>query len=403
MGVLDPPPFLASAGQALSDRVDSLSGGAGILSRTTDGAKQMAFPSTMSTAPTITQSATATITGQTFAPNAAVFRRTGAPPYAFGGNLAVRMQARDTLRTDNTDRAWSGPWRIEFDFDGQAFEINCTANSGVRFRVWVDNQPSAATPQSLPSTTSAPAFVKVDFGSRAYRRVTLEMTNYFELRGINVAATDSVWSPTQQSPRFMWVGDSYGDGVQATDRTQAMPITIGRLLGFLDIWTQSAVASTGFIATAGSPAAVAYPARIDADVVPYSPDVVVLAGTINDRPYVGTNAIGPAVTSSINKLKAITPRPQIVVTSPLYVGTPDAATLTVRDEVKAAADAAKVPFIDALSPVWFRGAGRVGAPQGDGNADLYRSSDGTHPNQAGYDVFARLLAGQIGRKLGLRL
>ena len=49
-------------------------------------------------------------------------------------------------------------------------------------------------------------------------------------------------------------------------------------------------------------------------------------------------------------------------------------------------------FIDPLALGWMTGSGRSGAPAKDGNSDVYRGSDGTHPTQAGHDYLGTRLA-----------
>jgi lysophospholipase L1-like esterase len=48
---------------------------------------------------------------------------------------------------------------------------------------------------------------------------------------------------------------------------------------------------------------------------------------------------------------------------------------------------------------WQTGTGNEASPKGDGNGDLYVSSDGTHPNEAGVAYLSGRLAVSI--RLGL--
>jgi lysophospholipase L1-like esterase len=50
---------------------------------------------------------------------------------------------------------------------------------------------------------------------------------------------------------------------------------------------------------------------------------------------------------------------------------------------------------DAGNIAWQTGTGKVGATTGNGNGDLYVSSDGVHPNAVGVDYLADRLAASI--------
>jgi lysophospholipase L1-like esterase len=49
----------------------------------------------------------------------------------------------------------------------------------------------------------------------------------------------------------------------------------------------------------------------------------------------------------------------------------------------------------------FTGTGKAAGTTGDGNADVYRASDGTHPTDDGHFMLAHAMAGGIAQALGL--
>jgi hypothetical protein len=54
-----------------------------------------------------------------------------------------------------------------------------------------------------------------------------------------------------------------------------------------------------------------------------------------------------------------------------------------------------IPNSTATPESWIRGTGRVGAAAGNGNADLYINTSGTHHNHAGSMWYARRIADAV--------
>jgi lysophospholipase L1-like esterase len=155
---------------------------------------------------------------------------------------------------------------VEFEHDGQAFEIIANSGGGGRFRVLVDyldgkgwqREPDAnwnARNVTGSSTVSAggPWYAhKVDFGSRAVRRIRVEMTGSL-FGGIRIGPTDGLWAPSwPKGPRVIAVGDSFTGGtvVGFGSGAAGMPVAwhqvMGRMLGWRDVWP-SGVGSTGYL------------------------------------------------------------------------------------------------------------------------------------------------------------
>lgn len=139
--------------------------------------------------------------------------------------------------------------------------------------------------------------------------------------------------------------------------------------------------------------------RVQSDIIANSPDVVVIAGGLNDtgRGY-ATADVADAAALLIDTVLSGLPYAAVYVVSPYYMRTP------VLPELLAVSDAIRwrtmerrrpgrpVAYIDTVADPWVTGSGCSGSPAGDGNGDAYTSADTTHPNAAGCAYYAARLA-----------
>jgi lysophospholipase L1-like esterase len=378
-----------------------------------DLVRAMPSAAVMDTLPTITASSAAPA-GMTVTKNAYSgfstywpgFRVSGAPLFPIGSNTSY---ARNARKLDDAASAWGGAERIEFDFDGQAFAVRWQNIANAYYKVWADGRPTAIAALTSVSGASGSGthHYKFDFGSRAARRIVVEWaalssgpTNF---SGIVHAPSDTVSPPVIPSPRFMVLGDSYGYGIGATSVFDSFAISLGRLLGFADVWNFASVPSTGVLKTNTDINTGPYSTRLAVDVIPYmrAGDVLVYQGSINDTGSTSA-AITAQATADLLALGAALPFTQIIVTSPLWVATPTTPYTDIRTAMAAAATATSLPFVDVLDATLalFKGTGTVGATTGDGNADYYRNADTIHPNSAGHLALARALAAKIAPLIG---
>lgn len=373
---------------------------------------QMPGSAPMASPPTITWEASQSLwnstVGSSVTPNTWPYPRTlqssGSPRYL--DQYSVRYP-KDRTRSDGsgTISPFVGCARERFDFDGTAFEFRTQIQDPGDLRVWVNEQLVSTTLWTSFAAAGTNGWVKIDFGSRGYRRIELEMTGGAAFLGIVTGdSSDGMFPPTVRGPRFLWIGDSYGYGVGGDSYSDACSIQTGKLLGFSDIWNFTSVSSTGVV-QAASATDGPYHTRFAADVIPNAPDLIVYQGSINDtNTWPGNQSlIAPQVVSDIATLRAALPKTAIVITSPLFVATPMPNHLLARDALQSGAASAGVPFIDMLDPDarYFYGTGYVGSPHGDGNADAYRAADGTHPTKAGHLAIARALAPRIASALSI--
>lgn len=332
------------------------------------------------------------------APNQAYFRYEGFGPTSFGGDgrgvaALVGGPAGGAQVT----------WRVAFDFDGQKFRVAYLSLGG-QIRVWANEQPSAWT---TIANDSAAHTLLVDYGSRAYRRIVVELDNAASVfgvwfAGIDHLATDTVWLPgIPTGLGLAIVGDSYTASIGATFPSTGFPQTVARALGIQNSFPLG-VGGAGWVSVGGTGAGNYANVARTADVIACAPDIVLVQGSINDTGNNGT--IGPQVAAFVQAIKAGLPNAIIILTGVLRPQNPTANDVLVNTDIKNAAAAAGVAFIDAqAAPAWFNGMGTSGVPTGDGNADFYMGVGGAaqHPTQAGNDALGFRLAREVGKIIGI--
>jgi lysophospholipase L1-like esterase len=277
--------------------------------------------------------------------------------------------------------------RIRFGFEGQAFEFRTYSTSGSAFRISINGQPGPDTWSAI-GTDSVDRLVKVDLGARGVYDVMIEIWNGF-FGGVRIVPTDIIYpSPVSNPLRMAIVGDSYTAGSSNPQQVGGYVFRLGELLGIEDIWPRG-IGGTGYLTS------TTFRSRLAQDVIPYTPDILMVQGSINDRtPYASQPG---QLTTEINALaaqvRAALPTTLLVATGPLYAAVQDSNMTTICAEQKAAWQALGVPFIDATT--WNTGTGNTSATTGNGTADYNRSADATHPTQAGYDHLAANLAAAL--------
>jgi hypothetical protein len=154
---------------------------------------------------------------------------------------------------------------------------------------------------------------------------------------------------------------------------------MGQKLGW-DVWP-SGLGGTGYTQPG---AFVAFQARVQADVIANSPDVVVVAGGLNDD----LAGLGDAAALLYSTIRAGLPSARLIVLSPWAPRSIDVAAKTAA--LAAAAANAGALYVDTTS--WYTGNGDAAGPNGSGNSDIYVGPDQTHPTQGGHDYLGTRLA-----------
>jgi lysophospholipase L1-like esterase len=198
------------------------------------------------------------------------------------------------------------------------------------------------------------------------------------------------------APNAVVVGDSMSTVTAPAGPNIAFPLTAARLLG----WQVQVVAhpGTGFTTPDGrGPGQPSFASTVDC-VVEADPRIVIVALGSDDATSGGAANVEPKAAEGLSALHRRLKGAQIVAVGPLPSGgEPPPALRTVRDAVRAAAQAAHVEFIDPLAEGWVSGDRTDPA---SGNANQMISADGRHLTPAGHAYVGLRLATELSR-LGL--
>jgi lysophospholipase L1-like esterase len=277
--------------------------------------------------------------------------------------------------SDKTAGSGSGasllPWRVSFDYDDQVFEYKLFASGATgRYRLWVDGQPISASMTTVGAIGNRK--VSVDFGSRAVRRVTLELSDGLYFGGFWRSPTGTVSAPRDGSPvKLAVLGDPLAYGTGTAIRVNGYVHSLGRLLGWQNT-APIAAGGTGVVqdSTTGSNEKN-YVMRLP-DAVAFNPDVLIVAGSQNDQNKTA-GTVQTAMQGLIDSIRSQLPNTLLIVTGLLYPATPDSPKALVNTEMQAAAVAKGVPFIDTQTVPWFFG---TGFSAGAGNGVSARTTTG---------------------------
>lgn len=245
------------------------------------------------------------------------------------------------------------------------------------FYLWVNGELAYGQDSGSPYNNG---YGYIDWsGVRQMRHYVIMAGNGLNVSGFAADKTDTFYAPTQRRQiSYGWMGDSYSQG--------PLPWQVGKLLG----WNVPVVTSdggTGYITAGnGQPFTNRY-----GDVVAASPDVVIVAGGIND-PLTGLQS---GATTVLQGLRNGLPNAPIFVIGPWCPpGSPYSAQTDKYAAIRAAA--ASVPGCTFIDPhTWFTGTGNTSNLKGDGNSDIYIQSDNTHPNPAGDNYLSARVASAI--------
>lgn len=296
-------------------------------------------------------------------------------------NIVVRY------RSVTTTNSATSPYRVAFMFDGTTLEFLFKGMTGA-YRIRVDGQLVTASSNAI-GNTGAYYRLPVTFASRAQRYIEFEAFG-LPFAGVIAGPLDTVWQPQPRGPRCIIVGDSYTEGTGADgSAATSWAKTFSDLMNWPDTFN-SGVGSTGYL-NPGSAGRVTFRTRITADVTAWNPDIVIVAGGHNDTG--STNGdIQTEVGLYFAALRAALPNATLICAGPFFAGGTPGVYTAMQTSIFAGAAPYVLGSIDTCTAPWFTGSGRVGATTGSGNSDLYISSDGTHPSQAGHDYLGRRMA-----------
>lgn len=296
-------------------------------------------------------------------------------------------------------------WRMEFMTDSVAPVVVLRNLVNAPYRFIVDGQYVSRTATVAPGgTAGGPFYVTLDFssaGGRARRHIAVEIEQSFAFRGVNVRPDESVDPALAMDLLRMTIGgDSITAGTGAPYLSDTWAWGLADCLGIRDMWPVGS-GGTGYISTLGG---TRYNLRQHIqDLTDPNPDLVAFAMGINDSAS-PVASIRTECGLCIDAVRAVEPTVPLFVFG-VFKGTVALATIqAIEANLKSLVDArgdSNLFFVPITgtgsagdSPVIF-GTGRVGAPAGNGNSDIYTSADGTHPVRDGHTRIATQMADNL--------
>lgn len=359
------------------------------------------FPGTMASPPTIAAaSKTSAVTGSVVAavsatlPNTAIYRFLTGNPVQAGPFYPKESFVSIDTQTDGLFSEVTGTTAgAEFVTDAPEFELQFYG-AGSDHRILVDGEFASTTFVSIPSDGDI-WYQKLTFSTRAPRLIRVVGTGGMTFGGVKITALDSVWKSSPPVPlRMICMGDSFTEGIGATNTATSLVPYIGGYLGIEDIWA-SALGGTGYLQT--NSGRVKFRDRLASDVIAYSPDIVLTMGGINDN-SADAAALQTEVAAYHAALRAGLPDVLNFVLGPWNPKGNVVAPVIAAVSAGATAGDPQCYLIDNNTVPWqSQTAGNTSSPAGLGNGDVYLSSDDTHPSQAGHQYLARRVADEIKR------
>jgi lysophospholipase L1-like esterase len=289
------------------------------------------------------------------------------------------------------------PYITEFETDAQDLEV-LTLGTGGQYRVRVNGQYADLEVAQGPPADGNFYWLNVGFPGRQRRAIALEVLG-IAFGGVAVGPDDHLyWPTTPLGPRCIVLGDSYTEGLICYAQR------MGHILGW-ETWSSGA-GGTGYICP-GPSGRVNFGDRVQTDVIAYHPDMVIVAGGLNDSGY-PQSQIYDAALALYDTILTNLPSAKLVVVGPWWPsGIPSDDILATRDALQEAAGERSLYFIDPIVATnveqtnagWITGTGNVANPTGDGNADQHISADGVHPTDLGHQYLATKMAERLGNIL----
>lgn len=340
-------------------------------------------------------------------------KNTPNPLFSYFGNKPKAGVGNMSLRSEGTIKGESiGGLLIKFSLYGSKFEL-IEMGTNTLIRVMVNGKHVGKADTALTVSSGRTYFRTYDLGSTGYYDITIFLEKFSELYGLNIEQNATIIPYTEKKPFVMFFGDSITESNSGNGQRTAFgyPAIVSQKLNF-DGWI-SGLGGTGYINPSNSPK-VKFVDRLQTDVVSYNPDILVVCGGLNDESY-SISSVTNEIKNFYTQAKSLLPNAKIIVTSPFSPsGTIPAIRQQITDVLKATALEFKLPFIDMLtgstydkdgnvlilnSGGFITGIGNEGNPQATGNASLFISSDGTHPNRLGYRYLGERMSQEIYRIL----
>ena len=273
-------------------------------------------------------------------------------------------------------------YTIEFDYTGQQLDISMAMAymQLTWFEIWVDGYLCASYPGTT-ATDGHNGFFNVSFPDARRRNIRIVRGNNWTQWIIDDGVGEFLDPSTRAGgPSVVVVGDSVTEGTGSG--IYGYVETLGLMLGW-DSVEGSGLGGTGYIA---DNAKVSIPDRLANDVTTreVKPDLCIIAAGYNDVDGVRTPAQIAAAAESTWSTVTGADIPLLVVgvwdSVPLSNPGQRAAQREADAALKAAAQSAGIPYVSPFDESWL-----------GGNTD-YLSGDNVHPNTAGHERIAAMLA-----------
>jgi lysophospholipase L1-like esterase len=282
------------------------------------------------------------------------------------------------------------------------FQLFVQSASQSQFRVIVDGQYVSLTPTGFSGT--AFFYVVLDFtaaGGRKVRNIIIEGYQIQFGSALAVGPTATLQKPGGPVKKMYVLGDSFLVGTLTTILNSLTGV-LADYLGIKNVWN-GGVPGTGYLAT--TPPAFTGRQRIP-DIVDCAPDLLLILLGYNDV-SLSVTALQAEVALTLRTIRA----QPVLANMPIICcpfGGSHATALSGPTEaaIQAGVADARVPFsyfiptVNGPNGPWMTGTGNTGAPAGNGNCDLYISTDNVHPNDAGHAYLAARLYDEITRLAG---
>lgn len=274
-------------------------------------------------------------------------------------------------------------YSVRFALISDSFEL--FVKSGGKWFLEIDNIINTNILLNIPANGNF-YYSKIEFSDWKYREIGLVSVDGAPFGGIAINKTNTIYKIGNPRKKLIVVGDSFSENNNVLGYTTFLEILSNKQL---DVWP-SALGGTGYINTYGE--RTNFLGRIFSDCINYNPEIVILAGGINDGNYNKSN-IYDAVFNTIQSIKTNLPNTKIVVLGPFYPRTPDFNIIEVKNSIKLAAINANVNFIDNIEPFpWITGNRLI---ENSGNAVWATSYDNTHPTQNGHIFLAQKIINEL--------
>lgn len=293
---------------------------------------------------------------------------------------------------------------VETDTNAIEFTVITTAGNGdplqARYQVHENDEWINAHAQILSGTPNTVHRIKITWASAKNRRVRLMLQGAL-MAQVKVPYTYTIWSSQRyaglravcQSDSFGYDYSNEGGGASIFGHWSLY----NRALKMMGMNVHNDVVSGSGFVNNQSGTVQTFQARFAASVVPLNPDVVTVAGSVNDAGY-SLGTVQTAVNSYFANARALLPNATIYGIGGIVPGSQYRSAMeSIEGYIQTACANYGCTFVKATD--FTNGTGDFGTPIGNGNSDRYASADRYHLTQAGYSYAAERLAATIGTDL----